>query len=85
MLPTLMPLLSSSSMVLDTTFAPESAFNTVWPSLESLLTGVKGEPEVPKTGKYPVCWEWRAGEECRRELPGERKGEDLSSADLRSS
>ena len=55
MLPTLMPVLSSSSMVLDTTLDPESAFNTVWPSLESLLTGVKGEPEVPKTGKYPVC------------------------------
>ena len=49
-------------------------------------TGVKGEPEVPNTGKYPVLvLEWRAGEEWRRELPGERNGEDLSSADLRSS
>ena len=72
-------------MVLETTLDPESAFSAVWPSLVSLLTGVKGDPEVPKTGKYPVCWEWRAGEEWRREFPGERNGEDLSSADLRSS
>ena len=71
--------------MLDTTLEPESGLEPPWPSLESLLTGVKGEPEVPKTGKYPVCWEWRAGEEWRREFWGERNGEDLSSADLRSS
>ena len=49
-------------------------------------TGVKGEPEVPNTGKYPVLvLEWRAGEEWSSELPGERKGELRSSADLRNS
>ena len=73
-------------MVLETTLDEDSGLEVLWASLESLLTGVKGDPEVPNTGKYPVVWlEWRAGEEWRRELPGERKGELRSSADLRSS
>ena len=49
-------------------------------SFPAPVGGLKGDPEVPKMGKYPVCWECSAGEECRREFCGERKGEDLSSA-----
>ena len=49
-------------------------------SFPAPVGGLKGDPEVPKMGKYPVCWECRAGEECRREFCGERKGEDRSSA-----
>ena len=49
-------------------------------SFPAPVGGLKGDPEVPKMGKYPVCWEWRAGEEWSREFCGERNGEDLSSA-----
>ena len=76
-------------MVLETTFDDDSGLEVLRVSLLSLLTGVKGEPEVPNTGKYPgpaapVLW-LMAGEEWSRELPGDRKGELLISADLLSS
>ena len=83
--PTLIPDLSSSSIVLETTLEEDSGLDMLWRSLGSLPTGVKGDPEVPKTGKYPVWAEWSAGEEWSNEFWGERKGELLSSALLLSS
>ena len=91
--PTLMPVLSSSSMVLDTTLEEDSGLEVLCGSLASLPTGVKGEPEVPNTGKYPEAWpaEWRpgagpgAGAGGSSELPGERKGEATAPAEARSS
>ena len=78
--------------MLDTTLEEESGFETLlWcdDSLEfslTLVTGVKGEPDVPNTGKYPVLvLEWRAGEEWSRELAGGKEREDLSSALLLNS
>ena len=83
--PTLIPDLSSSSIVLDTTLEEDSGLEVLWGSLASFPTGVKGDPEVPKTGKYPVWAEWRAGDEWSNEFWGERNGELLSSALRRSS
>merc|ERR1712106_833201 len=50
----LIPDLSSSSIVLETTLEEDSGLDMLWNSFGSLPTGVKGDPEVPKTGKYPV-------------------------------
>ena len=52
--PTLIALLSSSSMVLETTLLLLSGLGCLGSSLGSLPpldTGVKGDPEVPNTGK----------------------------------
>ena len=40
--------------MLETTLEEDSGLEVLRGSLESLLTGVNGEPEVPNTGKYPV-------------------------------